>query len=66
MVKIVIDAGHGGHDPGAVGFGMREKDLALVNALKIQAILTSEYIGATLTDGDVLGLAVKYTVAVNK
>jgi N-acetylmuramoyl-L-alanine amidase len=26
---VVIDAGHGGHDPGAVGMGFREKALAL-------------------------------------
>ena len=26
---VVIDAGHGGHDPGAVGEGFREKSLAL-------------------------------------
>jgi N-acetylmuramoyl-L-alanine amidase len=26
---IVIDAGHGGHDPGAVGLGIREKTLTL-------------------------------------
>jgi N-acetylmuramoyl-L-alanine amidase len=26
---VVIDAGHGGHDPGAVGVGFREKTLAL-------------------------------------
>src|SRR5690625_222137 len=29
MVKIYIDAGHGGHDPGAVANGLREKDLTL-------------------------------------
>ncbi|KAA0944055.1 N-acetylmuramoyl-L-alanine amidase [Sporosarcina sp. ANT_H38] len=46
MVKIVIDAGHGGHDPGAVGFGMREKDLTLTIALKVQDILIRDYIGA--------------------
>lgn len=27
--SIIIDAGHGGNDPGAVGFGVREKDWAL-------------------------------------
>lgn len=29
MAKVVIDAGHGGEDPGAVGNGIVEKDLTL-------------------------------------
>lgn len=34
--RIVIDAGHGGHDPGAVGArGTREKDVVLQIALKL-------------------------------
>lgn len=32
---IVIDAGHGGHDPGAVANGLREKDVTLGVALKL-------------------------------
>lgn len=32
---IVIDAGHGGHDPGAVGNRLKEKDRALTYALKL-------------------------------
>ncbi|MDD3876895.1 MAG: N-acetylmuramoyl-L-alanine amidase [Bacteroidales bacterium] len=31
---VVIDAGHGGHDPGAVGSKYKEKDIALAIALK--------------------------------
>lgn len=31
---IVIDAGHGGHDPGTVNFGKKEKDVTLGIALK--------------------------------
>lgn len=27
--KVVVDAGHGGEDPGAVGNGIKEKDLTL-------------------------------------
>jgi len=32
---VVIDAGHGGHDPGAVGSKYKEKDIALAIALKL-------------------------------
>lgn len=32
--KVVIDAGHGGHDPGALGKHSNEKDIALAIALK--------------------------------
>lgn len=39
MKKVVIAAGHGGKDPGAVGNGVNEKDLALQIALKIGYIL---------------------------
>src|SRR5690625_7648935 len=39
MTKIYIDAGHGGNDPGASGNGLKEKDLTLTIAKKVQAIL---------------------------
>ncbi len=29
MTKVFIDAGHGGNDPGAIGNGMKEKDITL-------------------------------------
>ncbi len=39
--KIVIDAGHGGHDPGAVGPNkLYEKDVVLDIALKLKKILS--------------------------
>jgi N-acetylmuramoyl-L-alanine amidase len=38
---IVLDPGHGGHDPGAVGAnGLYEKDIALDIALKVRTILS--------------------------
>jgi N-acetylmuramoyl-L-alanine amidase len=41
--RIVIDAGHGGHDPGAVGpRGLYEKDVVLDIALKLRKILSSD------------------------
>jgi N-acetylmuramoyl-L-alanine amidase len=37
---VVIDAGHGGHDSGAIGFAKsKEKDLALKTALKLGALI---------------------------
>jgi N-acetylmuramoyl-L-alanine amidase len=33
--KVVIDAGHGGKDPGAIGSRSREKDITLAIALKV-------------------------------
>ena len=38
--KIVIDPGHGGHDPGAIGpSGLREKDVVLKIANKLEGII---------------------------
>ena len=42
---IVIDAGHGGKDPGALGKQSKEKDIALAIALKL-----GQYIETNLTD----------------
>src|SRR5690625_1147834 len=39
MAKIFSDPGHGGTDPGAVGNGLREKDLTLTISKKIESIL---------------------------
>ena len=43
MVKIYIDPGHGGTDPGALGNGLREKDLTLRISTRIRDILVAEY-----------------------
>lgn len=39
---IIIDAGHGGHDPGATGNGIFEKDVVLDIAKKLAKLLTDE------------------------
>ncbi|MEO1488109.1 MAG: N-acetylmuramoyl-L-alanine amidase [Pseudomonadota bacterium] len=39
---IVIDAGHGGRDPGAVGNGIREKDVVLAIALLVRDLLLEQ------------------------
>ena len=40
--KVVLDAGHGGQDPGAVKNGYQEKDIALNVALKLGRILDQQ------------------------
>jgi N-acetylmuramoyl-L-alanine amidase len=41
MSKVVIDAGHGGHDTGTIGpNGLMEKDLVLDVALRLGALIT--------------------------
>ncbi len=40
-MKIMIDPGHGGKDPGAVANGLREKDLTLELGLRIGELLMS-------------------------
>ncbi|HEX6915354.1 MAG TPA: N-acetylmuramoyl-L-alanine amidase, partial [Chitinophagaceae bacterium] len=42
LKKIVIDAGHGGHDGGAGGRYSKEKDVSLQVALKIGQMITTE------------------------
>jgi N-acetylmuramoyl-L-alanine amidase len=40
--RIVIDPGHGGHDPGAQGRGLNEADLVLDVALRLEQLLARE------------------------
>lgn len=40
--KLVIDAGHGGHDPGALGKKSKEKDVALAVAGQLRDILKAK------------------------
>lgn len=42
-IKIFIDPGHGGTDPGAVGNGLREKDLTLTIAKALKKYLEDNY-----------------------
>lgn len=40
---VVIDAGHGGHDPGAVGKFSKEKDLTLAIVLKLGKLIQDNF-----------------------
>lgn len=41
VTRVVIDAGHGGHDPGAVGKKSKEKDITLEIALMTGKMITT-------------------------
>jgi len=48
--RIVIDAGHGGNDPGAIGrTGLREKDVNLEIAKRLSRILSSNGVDVVMT-----------------
>ncbi len=52
-VKVCLDPGHGGEDPGAVGpTGLKEKDVNLKVALKLKALLEAEGASVLLTRAD--------------
>ncbi|MFA0888434.1 MAG: N-acetylmuramoyl-L-alanine amidase [Synergistales bacterium] len=49
---VVVDAGHGGHDPGAVSGGIREKEVNLRAAARLVALLRETGLEARLTRKD--------------
>lgn len=50
LTKVVIDAGHGGNDPGAIGrTGLREKDVNLDIAKRLSSLLNAEGVQTVLT-----------------
>jgi N-acetylmuramoyl-L-alanine amidase len=52
--RIVIDAGHGGHDPGAHGSGINEAELTLDVAQRLQKLLDKAGVDVVMTrDTDV-------------
>lgn len=51
--KIVLDPGHGGYDPGAIGkSGLKEKDINLDIAKRLHNILKSEGVEVVMTRSD--------------
>jgi N-acetylmuramoyl-L-alanine amidase len=49
VTRVVLDPGHGGHDPGAMGKGLNEADLTLDVALRLAALLQAEGLEVVLT-----------------
>lgn len=49
MAKVTLDAGHGGSDPGAVGNGLREKDITLKITLMVGEILKKHGVNVNYT-----------------
>ena len=53
QLTVVIDPGHGGRDPGAVGIGgLREKDINLTVSRRVQSILQERGVNAVLARTD--------------
>lgn len=61
---VVIDPGHGGHDPGAIGYGINEKDITLKVALKLDEALKKEGIETILTRSDDVYLSLEQRVVI--
>lgn len=49
---VIIDAGHGGHDSGALGRGVREKDVALDTARRLRSKLQGSFNVVMVRDSD--------------
>lgn len=47
--RIVVDPGHGGHDPGATHYGLRESDVNLAVALRLRDLLRAQGAEVILT-----------------
>ena len=43
MTKVYLDPGHGGSDPGAVGNGLKEKDITLAITKKVETLLKENF-----------------------
>lgn len=52
-MKVCVDPGHGGYDPGAIGNGLKEKDLTLDICFRLKPLLEFNGISVILTrEGD--------------
>ncbi len=62
---VVLDAGHGGRDPGTNGYNLYEKDASLAVVLKVGEILTQKGIKVVYTRKDDSALDADTTVDLN-
>ena len=64
-MKVFIDAGHGGTDPGAIGFNTKEKDITLAVSLKLEKHLKRHNIEVLLSreNDKTLSLAERSNIA---
>jgi N-acetylmuramoyl-L-alanine amidase len=49
ITRVVLDPGHGGHDPGAQGKGLDEAELTLDVALRLEQLLQADGLDVVLT-----------------
>ncbi|MBI3608939.1 MAG: N-acetylmuramoyl-L-alanine amidase [Nitrospirae bacterium] len=67
---VVVDPGHGGKDPGAIGIGgLQEKDIVLDVAKRLQALLKSQrrlVVSLTRTDDQFLSLEARTAFAAER
>ena len=66
-VKVVVDAGHGGKDPGAIGNGLKEKDIVLSISKKVNSKLQSLGFKTVMTRSNdtYIPLSQRYSIANN-
>ena len=64
--KVVIDAGHGGYDPGASYGGHDEKDITLAISRKVKAILEAKGVKAYLTRSEDRFISLAERVEISK
>ncbi len=57
---IIIDAGHGGTDTGSVKKGIKEKDINLKIAIKLQKILEKKGYKVVMTRSDDIAISLRY------
>lgn len=51
--KVIIDPGHGGHDPGTMKYGLKEKDLVLDISRRVAKLLEKDFEVLMTRDKDV-------------